>query len=224
MSTKLRNKIEIVFLNQIYVHKGAIEVRKLLRILESDYSLKEDLFNKILETVTQKEYCTVEKIRKLDDTEEEVVFVTYKGLERLSKEKNLSVKKVLKKQIAYEIKCEGYATYSDWLDANRNQLALETEITRMFARVLADMEIILMCKDNESEIKETLQEAIERMNGKAKRVPELYDSVAYSIALAIYDKLLSLVGTGNLFNEVETARKLIKSYMPKRHAIAIDFI
>lgn len=79
----------------------------------------------------------------------------------------------MKNKIAYELKCEGYKTYSDWLDANRNQLALEAEITRMFARVLADMRIILMNKDKDNEIKETLQEAIARMNERAKKFQRL---------------------------------------------------
>lgn len=99
-----------------------------------------------------------------------------------------------------------------WLDANRNQLALEAEITRMFARVLADMRIILMNKDKDNEIKETLQEAIARMNVRAKKYPELNNSVAYTIVLAIYDKLLSLIGTDQLFYEAEMTGKLIESY------------
>lgn len=131
---------------------------------------------------------------------------------------------MLKNKIAYELKCEGYKTYSDWLDANRNQLALEAEITRMFARVLADMMIILMNKDKDNEIKETLQEAIARMNERAKKIPEVNNSVAYTIVLAIYDKLLSLLGTDQLFYEAEMTGKLIESYMPERHAMAIDFI
>ena len=172
----------------------------------------------------QQEYCIIEKIRKLDNTEEEVIFVTYKGLEKFLEKKKFSVKNLLKNKIAYELKCEGYKTYSDWLDANRNQLALEAEITRMFAHVLADMRIILMNKDKDNEIKETLQEAIARMNERAKKIPEVNNSVAYTIVLAIYDKLLSLLGTGQLFYEAEMTGKLIESYMPERHAMAIDFI
>ena len=228
MSEKLWCDIEIDFLKLIYEYKGAVGVDDLLHILESIYELKEDLFKKILERVTQKEYCIIERIRKLDDTEEEVVFVTYKGLVKLSEEKDLSVKKILKNQIAYELKCEGYKTYSDWLDVNRNRLALEAEITRMFTRmfagVLADMCIILMSPDDENEIKETLQEAIEKTNGRTRKFPELSDSVAYTIIMAIYDKLLSLIGTDKLRDEAETTRNMIASYMPERHAIAIDFI
>lgn len=224
MSEKLWRDIEIDFLKLIYEYKGAVGVDDLFHILESIYELKEDLFKRILERVTQKEYCIIERIRKLDDTEEEVVFVTYKGLEELSEEKDLSVKKILKNQIAYELKCEGYKTYSDWLDVNRNRLALEAEITRMFACVLADMCIILMSPDDENEIKEMLQEAIEKTNGRTRKFPELSDSVAYTIIVAIYDKMLSLIGTDKLRDEAEATRKLIASYMPERHAIAIDFI
>lgn len=224
MSEKLWSVIERDFLNQIYVHKGAIGVGNLFHILKSGYGLKEDLFNKILERVTEKEYCIVERIRKLDDAEDNIVFVTYKGLEKLSEEKKLYVKQILKNQVAYELKCEGYKTYSEWLDANRNQLALETEITGMFARVLADMGIILMSKDNDDEIKDTLQEAMERMDRRVKKIPELSDSVAYTIVLAIYDKMQSLIGTDKLFDEAEVARKLIELYMPERHAMTVDFI
>ena len=165
-----------------------------------------------------------EKIRKLDNTEEEVIFITYKGLEKLSEKKNFSVKKMLKNQVTYELKCEGYKTYSDWLDANRNQLALEAEVTRMFARVLADMCIILMNKDNDDEIKETLQAAVVRMNERTKRFPELNNSVAYTIVSAIYDKLLNLLGNDRYIYEVEMTVKLIESYMPERYDMAIDFI
>lgn len=55
-------------------------------------------------------------------------------------------------------------------------------------------------------------------------MPEVNSSVAYAIVLAIYDKLLSLLGTDQLFYEAEMAGKLIESYMPERHAMAIDFI
>lgn len=144
MSEKLLYEIEMAFLKQIYEHKGAIGVNELLHVFQSSYGLKEDMFNRILGVVMQKEYCIIEKIRKLDNTEEEVIFVTYKGLGKFLEKKKFSVKNLLKNKIAYELKCEGYKTYSDWLDANRNQLALEAEITRMFARVLADMRIILM--------------------------------------------------------------------------------
>ena len=146
MSEKIWNDIEVDFLNKIYNYKGAVGVDDLFHMLKSNYGLKGDLFNKILGTVTQKEYCIIEKIRKLDNTEEEVIFITYKGLEKLSEKRNFSIKKMLKNQVAYELKCEGYKTYSDWLDANRNQLALEAEITRMFARVLFITICIKRCK------------------------------------------------------------------------------
>lgn len=68
MSGKIWHDIEIDFLKQIYQHKGAIGVNDLLHILKSSYCIKEDLYNKILGMVTQKEYCIIEKIRKLDDT------------------------------------------------------------------------------------------------------------------------------------------------------------
>lgn len=64
MSEKMWKDIEIVFLKQMYIHKGAMEVCNLLHILEADYGLKEDLFHKILEKVTEKEYCVVEKHNK----------------------------------------------------------------------------------------------------------------------------------------------------------------
>ena len=224
MSEKMWKDIEIVFLKQMYIHKGAMEVCNLLHILEADYGLKEDLFHKILEKVTEKEYCVVEKIRKLDNTEGNIVFVTYKGLERLSEEKRIYIKKILMNQSAYELKCEGYTTYSEWLDVNRNRLVLEADISKIFAHALADMEFILMNKDNKNEIKEILQEAIERTKERAKKIPELDVSVAYTIVLAIYDKIQSLLGSEKLFDEVEVARKLIKSYMPERHAMAIEFI
>lgn len=224
MSEKIWNDIEVDFLNKIYNYKGAVGVDDLFCMLKSNYGLKGDLFNKILGTVTQKEYCIIEKIRKLDNTEGEVIFITYKGLEKLSEKKNFSVKKTLKNQVAYELKCEGYKTYSDWLDANRNQLALEAEVTRMFARVLADMCIILMNKDNDDEIKETLQAAVAKMNERTKRFPELNNSVAYTTVSAIYDKLLNLLGNDRYIYEVEMTVKLIESYMPERYDMAIDFI
>ena len=114
MSEKLLYEIEMAFLKQIYEHKGAIGVNELLHIFQSSYGLKEDIFNRILGVVMQKEYCIIEKIRKLDNTEEEVIFVTYKGLEKFLEKKKFSVKNLLKNKIAYELKCEGYKTYSDW--------------------------------------------------------------------------------------------------------------
>ena len=117
MSEKLLYEIEMAFLKQIYEHKGAIGVNELLHIFQSSYGLKEDIFNRILGVVMQQEYCIIEKIRKLDNTEEEVIFVTYKGLEKFLEKKKFSVKNLLKNKIAYELKCEGYKTYSDWLGA-----------------------------------------------------------------------------------------------------------
>ena len=87
MSEKLLYEIEIAFLKQIYEHKGAIGVNELLHVFQSSYGLKEDMFNRILGVVMQQEYCIIEKIRKLDNTEEEVIFVTYKGLEKFLEKK-----------------------------------------------------------------------------------------------------------------------------------------
>ena len=70
MSEKIWNDIEVDFLNKIYNYKGAVGVDDLFHMLKSSYGLKGDLFNKILGTVTQKEYCIIEKIRKLDNTVE----------------------------------------------------------------------------------------------------------------------------------------------------------
>ena len=66
MSEKIRNNIEVDFLNKIYNYKGAVGVDDLFHMLKSNYGLKGDLFNKILGTVTQKEYCINEKIRKME--------------------------------------------------------------------------------------------------------------------------------------------------------------
>ena len=75
MNEKIWNDIEVDFLNKIYNYKGAVGVDDLFHMLKSSYGLKGDLFNKILGMIMQKEYCIIEKIRKLDNAEEEIIFV-----------------------------------------------------------------------------------------------------------------------------------------------------
>ncbi len=224
MSEKLWNDIENDFLNQLYVRKGAIEVNVLQSTLGTSYGLQKDLFCKIIDRTIQKEYCISEKIRKLDDTETDVVFITYKGLEQLADKKKISSKNILKDRIAYELKCEGYSTYADWIAANRERLVLEHEITCMYARALADMKIISMTRDNMNELNECLEEAAERIKKRADKVPEISNTVAYAVITAIYEKLQSLVGTEKLIDEADTTGKLLESYMPLRHEMTIDFI
>ena len=224
MSEKLWKDIEIDFLNQICVNKGAIGVNDLQSILETAYGLKEYLFNKILDDVTEKEYCIVEKIKKLKGVEEDIVFITYKGLEGLSEKKKIDVKKVMKNQVAYELKCEGCTSYSEWLDSNRDRLMLEAEITSMLARALADIGIVIMAKGNENEINEVLEEAVARTKRRTEKLPELNNSVAYAIVMAMYDKMMELTGSDKLFREAEMAKKLIESYMPARFEASVEFI
>lgn len=48
MSEKLWQEMEIGFLNQLYVHKGAVGVSYLRKLLDSMYGVKGYLFNRIL--------------------------------------------------------------------------------------------------------------------------------------------------------------------------------
>lgn len=224
MSEKLWNDIENAFLNQLYVRKGAVEVNVLQSTLGTSYGLQKDLFCKILDCTIQKEYCISEKIRKLDDAETDVVFITYKGLEELADKKKISSKKILKDRIAYELKCEGYSTYADWIAANRERLVLEHEITCMYARALADMKIMSMSWKNMKEVNEFLRESVEKTRERADEIPEISNTVAYAVITAIYEKLQSLVGTEKLIDEAETTGKLLEYYMPSRHEMTIDFI
>lgn len=190
--------MELGFLNQLYIHKGAVGINDLRQILDDVYEMKEDLFNRILSRVIEKEYCITEKIRKLDDTEEDIAFITSAGLDRLAKKKKISIKKIIANKVTYDMKCEGCETFSEWLEKNREILILEADITRMLARALADMGIVIMFKDD--------------------------DTVAYAVVMAIYNKIMELVGTDKVVIEAEKAQKLIESIMPKRHEIAVDFI
>lgn len=224
MSEKLWREMELGFLNQLYIHKGAVGINDLRQILDDVYEMKVDLFNRILSRVIEKEYCITEKIRKLDNTEEDIAFITSAGLDRLAKKKKISIKKIIANNVTYDMKCEGCETFSEWLEKNREILILEADITRMLARALADMGIVIMFKDDETEMRKALQEAIDRTKGRADKIPGYDDTVAYAVVMAIYNKIMELVGTDKVVVEAEKAQKLIESIMPKRHAMAVDFI
>lgn len=224
MGEKLWEQIEIDFLHQIYVQKSASEVGYLLRIAELSYGLSADMSEKILDRLLEKEYCVIEHIRKLDDTEEDIVFLTLSGVEKIVEAKDISVKEIFAKQIAYELKCMGCASYSEWLDKNREKLLLDRTITSVYAKALADMEILLMCKDDKGEIKKNLQEAIERTEERAKRLPVFKNTVAYVVIMAIYNKMLELLETDILLEEAENAKKLIDSFVTERRKTEICFI
>jgi len=223
MSEKLWKKMETRFLKQLYARNGAAEIGQLQYAMETGDGLPVDLFQTILERLTEKQYCVVEQIKKLDNTEADIVFVTTKGLERLAKKKKVSAKKVFSNHISYELKCAGCETYAEWLEKNRKRLAVENEITRMYARALADIGIIIMYKDNEEKIKETLKNALERTKARRERFPSLH-IIDFTVMMAIYTQLQHLVGEDHFLTEVENAKKLIESIMPERHAAAIDFI
>lgn len=65
---------------------------------------------------------------------------------------------------------------------------------------------------------------VDEFDGMLFRRHWLTEADCSTIVLDIYDKIQSLLGSEKLFDEVEVARKLIKSYMPERHAMAIAFI
>lgn len=225
MNEKLWEQIEIELLDMLYKQKGATEVTSLQHMFEITYEIEQSLFDMSLNKAVEKEYCIIEKIKKLNGTEESIVFLKSVGLERLAKKHKLSIKKILKNKMTYELKCEGCSSFSEWLEKNRELLSVEEETTRMFARTLGDMEIILATdKDDQEEIRKIIQEAIDRTKERSKRI-EGYDNTVYSaVVMAIYEKLMELIGTDNMISEVENAKKLIETIMPSRHAAAISFI
>lgn len=223
MNEKLWKKMETRFLQKLYVKNGAAEISQLQYAMEAGDGLPVDLFQTILNRLTEKQYCIVEQIKKLDNTEADIVFVTTEGLERLAKKKKVSAKKVFSNRISYELKCAGCETYVEWLEKNRERLVLENEITRMYARALADVGIIIMYKENEEKIKEALKNALERTKARRKRFPSLY-AIDFTVMMAIYTQLQHLVGEDHFLTEVENVKKLLELVMPERHAATIDFI
>lgn len=224
MGKNMWEQMETEFLHRIYAQGSAVGTDLLLRVVESSYGMRTDMSEKILDRLLEKEYCVIEHIRKLDDTEEDIVFLTLSGVEKIVEAKDISVKEIFAKQIAYELKCMGCASYSEWLDKNREKLLLERTITSVYAKALADMEIILMCKDDKGEIKKILQEAIERTEERAKRLPVIKNTVVYVVVMAIYNKMSELLETDILFDEVENAKKLIDSFIAERRKTEISFI
>lgn len=93
----------------------------------------------------------------------------------------------------------------------------------MFARVLADIETMIMYKDDEKEIENTFNMAIERMKNRADKFPECSSSVEYAVAMTIYNKIIKLKGTENMIKEANNARKLIRAIMQERHTV-VKFI
>ena len=169
MSEKLWKQMEIDFLKQICNYKGAIEVNILNCIMREIYNLSTYQIDTNIRALVDKQYIIIEKIRKLDGTESKVAFVTEKGAEILCEKKIISAKKVITNRMTYELKCDGYSSFSEWLENNRQKLVLEEEITRMFACVLADIETMIIYKDDEKEIENILNMAIERMNHRAEK-------------------------------------------------------
>ena len=158
MDENLWKQIEIEFLDMLYKQKGAIEVYALQQIFKVTYEIDQSLFDRILNKAVENEYCIIEKIKKLNGTEEDIVFLKSAGVERLAKKRKLSIKKILKNKMTYELKCDGCSSFSEWLANNRELLSVEDETTKMFARALGDMEIILTTyKDNQKEIREIIQ-------------------------------------------------------------------
>lgn len=134
------------------------------------------------------------------------------------------MKKVLANKISYEMKCEGCASFSEWLEKNRSMLAFEDEKTRMYATGLGNMDIILMDNGNEREIRNALQAAKERIKERTKVVPALLKSIDYSVVWAVYEKLERLVGEKNFIEEVNNTRKLMTLVLHDRYDCTIDFL
>ena len=224
MSDFLGKEIGYDLLKQIYLHKGGVEVEILRGIINATYELSEDLFNGVLEGLVDKEYCVVESIKKLNNSTEKVVFITMKGLEQLEKKRKVSMKTVLANKISYEMKCEGCASFSEWLEKNRSMLAFEDEKTRMYATALGNMDIILMDNGNEREIRNALQAAKEQIKERTKVVPALLKSIDYSVVWAVYEKLERLVGEKNFIEEVNNTIKLMTLVLHDRYDCTIDFL
>lgn len=224
MSEKLWKQMEIDFLKQICNYKGAIEVNILNCIMREIYNLSTYQIDTNIRALVDKQYIIIEKIRKLDGTESKVAFVTEKGAEILCEKKIISAKKVITNRMTYELKCDGYSSFSEWLENNRQKLVLEEEITRMFSCVLADIETMIIYKDDEKEIENILNMAIERMNHRAEKSPECSSSVEYAVVMTIYNKIIELKGIENMIKEACNARKIIRAIMEERHATAVEFI
>lgn len=223
MSKKIWKAIEISILKQIYACKGGVEQSNLFILLEKRYGISEKIFSDILHKLVEHGDCIIEKIIKLNKEEIDVVFVTLKGVETLGEKEDISVKKVLSNKIAYELKCEGYASYAEWLDNNREKLILEENITGMYARALGDMGCVLLM-ENIEKIKESLEVAIEQLKGRMEKTLELCNVIDVSIVIAVYEKLLDLIGRDNFVEEVKKANKLFDSIMPDRHNAVDSFL
>ena len=179
----------------------------------------------MLNKAVENEYCIIEKINNLNGTEEDIVFLKSAGLERLAIKRKLSTKKILKNKMTYEVKCDGCPSFSECLENNRELLSVEEATTKMFARALGDMEIILTTyKDNQKEIREIIQESIDRNKSRSKKIDGYNNTIYYAVVMAIYEKLMELIGTDDMISEAENAKRLIESIMPSRHAATIKFI
>lgn len=224
MGEKLWKEIELRILNQIYENKGGMRVCDLFSVLEAGYGLSEELFDEILERLVENGDCKKENVFILNNTEMEVVFITSKGVECLGEKKDISIKKILANKITYELKCEGCATYSEWLDKNREKLVLENNITGIYANALAATGGVLLAKDDTEEINELLEIAIEKVKNRTEKYPKLRNVIDVSIVMAIYEKLLELIGKDNFVEEAKKANKLIESIMPDRHNAVDSFL
>lgn len=223
MGEKIWKEIEISILKQIYACKGGVEKNNLFIVLKKRYGISEKIFNELLHKLVEYGDCKIEKICRLNKEEIEVVFVTFKGVETLGEKEDISAKKVLSNKIAYELKCEGCASYSEWLDKNREKLVFENNITKMYARALADTGCVLLAEDTE-EIKGCLEAAVEKLNGRMEKSPELCNVIDVSIVMAVYEKLLELIGKDNFVEEVKKASKLFESIMSDRRNAVDSFL
>lgn len=224
MGEKLWEEIEFSILNQLYQNNGGMKIEDLKNILVACYGMSEFLLDDIINRLVEKGNCKIEKIIILDGSEKDIIFITSDGMERLTEKKKISAKKILSNKLTYELKCEGYESYSEWLEQNRSELACEAEITRMYACALADTGIVLMYKDNLEEITSHLDVAIKKTKGRTKKYPELLNMIDYAIVMSIYEKLMELIGKENLIEEAKKANKYIETIMPDRHNVVDSFL
>ena len=69
-----------------------------------------------------------------------------------------------------------------------------------------------------------MEAAVEKLNGRMEKAPELCNVIDVSIVMAVYEKLLELIGKDNFVEEVKKASKLFESIMSDRRNVVDSFL
>ena len=212
MKKEIVEKFEVRFLNKLYKSGGMAE---LSFITDNFYGMSNTAVQDIIiGDLIEKHACVCEEVVMPNDKKRTLIFITTEGLvdiEGADRAGNWPTK-----NLTYERRIQGYNSYAEWLDANREYWRLQRSITAIYARISGAV-LSTYGEEYREEKADTLKEAANLLKKRKKTVEGFASDVSYTILKAIIDKLVADQDSEAYEKEAKDCFKILDMILSERH-------